>query len=350
MKFRKNRLRILICIVIILAAISFIRLPYYIEMPGSALQLAPIIKVKGGYHEKGQLMLTTVRMARATPYLYVWAKLHKHDDIVPLDEVRDKNQTEEEYNVYQLYLMENSKHNAIEVAFSNAHKPYKSHYKGIYVLDVYDDMPASKVLKVGDRVTKVDHHSFQSSKQFMNYVGKKKLGDSVAITYIHDHKEKTASVKLARFKENKDKVGIGIGLVDDRTLTSNPSVKMNTENIGGPSAGLMFSLEIYNQLTKQDITKGYKIAGTGEIATNGEVGRIGGIDKKVIAASKAGAEIFFAPNDHITPEMKKTDPHIKTNYQEALQAAKDIHTKMKIVPVKTFNDALSYLNQLKAKE
>ncbi|WP_018662876.1 SepM family pheromone-processing serine protease [Heyndrickxia acidiproducens] len=349
MKSRKIRQRVLAAAVLILLLTAFVRLPYYIEMPGSALQLEPLIKVKGGYPEKGQLMLTTVRMGRANPYTYVWAKLKKHEEVVPIDEVRDKNQTDEEYHVYQLYLMENSKHNAIQVAFSKANKPYKSHYKGIYVLNVYDGMPAAKVLKAGDRITKVDGHAFTSSRQFMGYVAKKQAGDQIRITYVRNKHTKTAAIALATFKEKKNKAGIGIGLVDDRTITTKPAVKMDTENIGGPSAGFMFALEIYNQLTKTDITKGHKIAGTGEIATDGKVGRIGGIDKKVIAADHAGAEIFFAPDDTIPPELRSANPSIKTNYQEAKAAAKDIGTDMKIVPVQTFDDALRYLNNLKPK-
>lgn len=109
----------------------------------------------------------------------------------------------------------------------------------------------------------------------------------------------------------------------------------------------MFSLEIYNQLTKNDLTKGHSIAGTGTIDPDGTVGRIGGIDKKVVAADNEGAEIFFAPDDEITPEMKKAYPNIQSNYKEAVKAAKDIGTKMKIVPVKTFDDALNYLKALK---
>ena len=65
-------------------------------------------------------------------------------------------------------------------------------------------------------------------------------------------------------------MGIGIGLVDDRELIVNPNVTVNTEEIGGPSAGFMFSLEIYNQLTEDDLTRGYNIAGTGTIASNGD--------------------------------------------------------------------------------
>ena len=79
----------------------------------------------------------------------------------------------------------------------------------------------------------------------------------------------------------------------------------------------------------------------------GNVGRIGGIDKKVASASASGAKIFFAPNDEITKEMKKAQPGIKSNYEEAKAAAKKLGTEMKIVPVKTAQDALDYLEQMK---
>jgi PDZ domain-containing protein len=349
MKRSKLWLRVTLIVVLILVAVSFYHLPYYIETPGSAEKLAPIVKVKNGYPEKGNFMLTTVRLGPANIYSYLMAKMSKHEDVLPLDQIMPKDQTEEEYNVYQLYLMDNSKHTAIQVAYSKAHKPYHFNYKGVYVLSVDASMPAAKVLQAGDRITAVDGIQFQSSAQFTKYVGGKKAGQSIRISYIRDGKENSVSIKLAKFKKPKGKVGIGIGLVDDRDLITSPPVTVKTDNIGGPSAGLMFSLEIYNQLTKQDITKGYQIAGTGEIAPDGEVGRIGGIDKKVVAADKEGAEIFFAPNDEITPDMRKFDPGIESNYKEALKAARDIGTKMKIVPVKTFNDALDYLNGLKSK-
>jgi PDZ domain-containing protein len=102
----------------------------------------------------------------------------------------------------------------------------------------------------------------------------------------------------------------------------------------------MFSLEIYNQLTKEDITKGHHIAGTGTIDVNGTVGPIGGIEQKINAADKAGAEIFFAPNEKGAKD---------SNYRAAVKTAKDIGTKMKIVPVDTFDDAVHYLQKLPQK-
>lgn len=77
------------------------------------------------------------------------------------------------------------------------------------------------------------------------------------------------------------------------------------------------------------------------------MGRIGGIDKKVASADEAGMNIFFAPDDMISEEVKKENPDIKTNYEEAKAAAKKLNTSMKIVPVKTVQDALEYLENMK---
>jgi Lon-like protease len=108
----------------------------------------------------------------------------------------------------------------------------------------------------------------------------------------------------------------------------------------------MFSLEIYNQLTKDDITKGHSIAGTGTISENGEVGRIGGIEQKIIAADKAGAEYFLAPHENVTKEMNEKYPELESNYIAAKRTAEDIGTDMKVIPVKTFDEALAFLQTL----
>ena len=99
----------------------------------------------------------------------------------------------------------------------------------------------------------------------------------------------------------------------------------------------MFTLESYEVFTKQNLSHGHKIAGTGTLSPTGKVGIIGGVDKKVVAASREGAEVFFAPTDSTSVSKNQT------NYAVAKRTAKKIHTKMKIVPVSTFDDALNYL-------
>ncbi|MED0660065.1 SepM family pheromone-processing serine protease [Bacillus smithii] len=333
-----------------LAAVLFIPLPYYITEPGIAHELDSVVKVEGGTKEKGELMLTTVKIVKATLPTYLLASIRKYEDIIPEKELFGDEETDEEYNVRQLYDMNSSKNNAIIAAFQKIKRPYRTDFKGVYVLDVFPDMPAEKVLKPGDRIIAVDGRNLVSSSQFMKYVQSKPPGTQLKVTFVRKEKQITKPISTMKFPMQKHKTGIGIGLMDDIKVTTHPKVTINTKNIGGPSAGLMFSLEIYNQLVKQDITKGYKIAGTGTISPDGTVGRIGGIAYKVVAADKAGADIFFAPNDPIPKEWKKKHPEIQTNYQEAVKAAKDTKTNMKIVPVKTLDDALDYLQKLKPKE
>ncbi|WP_203362212.1 SepM family pheromone-processing serine protease [Bacillus sp. REN10] len=340
----KNKLTpIAFIILLVIIASSFIKLPYYVMKPGDAHELAPIVKVTGGKEAEGTLMLTTIKMGEATPLSYALAQWLDYEEIVPIEDVRSPHETDAEYNIRQKYLMDNSQQQAIQVAFDAARKPYKYIYEGVYVLSVFPGMPAEGMIQAGDRIGVVDGRKIESSKQFTDYVQAKQPGDKVTIQFVRDGQEKQKTIALKSFANNRNKAGIGISLTDQKKLISTPEVQLKTESIGGPSAGLMFSLEIYNQLTEKDITKGRRIAGTGTIDSNGKVGRIGGIEQKVVAADRAGAEIFFAPNDEITPELKRNIPNIEPNYKEAVKMAKGLGTDMKIVPVKTFNDALKYL-------
>jgi Lon-like protease len=327
-------------IAIILIGGMFYSLPYYVSKPGMAKELGPIITVDGGYKDEGNFMLTTVRMGRANIYSYLEAKIRKYEEIYPLDMILNKTETEEEYDARQLHLMAGSKLNAIEVAYRKAGLPVNYKYKGIYVVQVIPNMPAERKLRAGDRIFKVDGKELPSSEKFIDYVSKKQAGDKVKLTYLRNNNTKTVTLQLKPFKEDPQKVGIGISLVDDKEIIVNPKVKVKTDEIGGPSAGFMFSLEIYNQLTKDDLTKGYQIAGTGTIEVDGTVGPIGGIEQKIVAADKAGAEIFFAPNEK---GIKNS------NYRNAVKTAKDIKTKMKIVPIDNFDEAVIYLEKLKEK-
>lgn len=327
----------ILILVFLLIGGMYYTLPYYVSKPGMAKELSPIIKVENGHSEQGDFMLTTIRMGKANIYSYLEAKLRKYEEIYPQGMILSKKETEEEYNVRQLHLMASSKLNAIEVAYRKAGLPVQYDYKGIYVMGVMEGMPAAGKLKAGDRVYKVDGHTFPSSKEFIDYVGSKHPGEKVTLTYTRDDAEDTVTLALQPFKDDPTKVGIGISLVDDKEIVVDPKVNIKTDDIGGPSAGLMFSLEIYNQLTKEDLTKGYQIAGTGTIEPDGQVGPIGGIEQKIVAADKAGAEIFFAPNEKGSK---------KSNYLDAVKTGRDIGTKMKIVPIDTFDEAVFYLKKL----
>ncbi|MFC3882692.1 SepM family pheromone-processing serine protease [Bacillus songklensis] len=340
MKSRRN-IAAVTCGVILAFILSFYPLPYYITKPGMAQDLSPIIKVEGGYEEEGNLMLTTVSMAKATPLAYALARVQDFQEIYPVQDIRQEGENDEEYTYRQLNMMETSKESAILIAYKHAGKKVEIKNHGVYILGIIPNMPAEERLQVGDRVYKVDGKNIETSEEFVEYVTNKKLGDKVKIEFQRDGSNQAAELKVAPFPQFKNKVGLGITLVTDREVKVKPDIKIDTEKIGGPSAGLMFSLEIYNQLTKEDLTRGYEIAGTGTIDDEGRVGPIGGISQKIAAAANSGAEIFFAPNENGAKG---------SNYREALATAKKIDTDMKIVPVDTFEEAVNYLKSLKEKK
>lgn len=326
--------------VIIAAVLNFIKLPYYVTKPGMATELEPIIEVDGGYEEEGSFSLTTVGFGRANIFSYTLANILPYHELLPLEDVVQEGESDDDYLNRQMHMMESSQESAVSLAYEKAGKKVDYKFHGIYVMQVVDGMPSEGKLKAGDRIFKVDGKEFKTAEEFIAYVGQKKKGDKINVTYDRNGKEGKTEITAAEFPDNKKKVGIGISLVTDRELITDPEISLDTNNIGGPSAGLMMTLEIYNQLTKEDYTKGYNIAGTGTIDENGTVGPIGGISQKIVAADKSGAEIFFAPNQNGIAA---------SNYKEAAATAKDIETDMKIVPIDTFDDAVDYLKTLKEK-
>ncbi|MCC9753251.1 PDZ domain-containing protein, partial [Streptococcus agalactiae] len=196
-------------------------------------------------------------------------------------------------------------------------------------------------LHLADTVTGVNGKSFKNSSQLIKYVAALHLGDKVKVQYTSQGKKKESVGKVIKLSNGKN--GIGIGLTDHTEVSSDVPVDFNTEGVGGPSAGLMFTLAIYDQLVKEDLRKGRKIAGTGTIEQNGHVGDIGGAGLKVVSAAKKGMDIFFVPNNPIDKNAKKGKTKVQTNYQEAKAAAKRLGTKMKIVPVQNVQQAIDYL-------
>lgn len=344
---KKTALYFLI-IVLILSLLSVFRIDYYIMQPGSAHDVSGYVTVDGGdTDDTGTLSLMTVSMYQATPLTYVLAKIRDYRKIMTLDQVRNPHEDEEEYNVRQLKLMEDSQFNAKFVAFKEANLSYKVNYEGIYVLNVIEGGASEDILKTGDQIIALNDKKIETQNELIQKLTTKKIGDNVTLTIVRNKKKLNVSINLKAIPgDNKKRAGLGITYAENKSIQTDPEVNIATEDIGGPSAGLMFTLGMLNQLLDEDITKGYNIAGTGEMLEDGTVGRIGGIDMKVIAADQANMDIFFAPDDAITDEMKKLNPTIESNYSLALKTAKEIGTDMKIVPVKTIQDALDYLDGL----
>ncbi|MGP4062135.1 SepM family pheromone-processing serine protease [Halobacillus sp. H74] len=341
MKANRRLIITAIITIVIVAFLGAYQLPYYIYKPGTADPLNEIVEVSGGHQSEGEMHLVTVRGGQATPMQWILAQFRSYHQIYPLDQIRPEGVTEEEYFHAQLQMMDSSQEASKVVAYKAAGKDIEINYEGVFVMNVIEGMPAADVLETGDQITKVDGQTIEQTSDLIDYVSDMEKGSSVTLTVVREEETIEKDIELAAFPDNPEKVGVGISLVTDRSVKVSPKVKVKSGEIGGPSAGLMFSLEIYDQLTEEDITKGYEIAGTGEVNYEGQVGRIGGIDKKVVAASNHGAQIFFAPNE---------EGREGSNYEVAKETAEDIGTDMKVVPVDSFQDAIDYLKELEAKK
>ncbi|GGN49177.1 SepM family pheromone-processing serine protease [Oceanobacillus indicireducens] len=340
MKFSKKKILFYLIFFIALYFFATYQLPYYIQKPGNTEPLNPIVEVADGYESEGEMYLVTVSGLQATPLHYILAKILPHNEIKPLHEVIPEGISTEDYMHAQLQVMESSQEASLVVAYEAADRDITIDYEGVYVVSVVEDMPSYGKLEMGDLITRIDGVEITESTDLINYVEEKAAGETITVELLREDEQLTEEITLDYFPDDETRVGMGISLVTDREVTVNPEVEFSSGQIGGPSAGLMFALEIYDQLTEEDITKGYKIAGTGEIDYEGNVYRIGGIDKKVVSADREGIDIFFAPYE---------EGRADSNYVVAKEKAEEIGTAMEIVPVDTFNDALEYLEALPEK-
>lgn len=342
MRFNRRQITYGLIIITVITFLSVFQLPYYIYKPGNADPLTEIVEVEGGYKGEGEMHLVTVSGGQATPIHYLWAKISNYYDVLPLEQVRPKEISKEEYLQAQLQMMEGSQDASVVVAYEAANQEVSFVYHGVRVISVEENMPAEHHLQAGDLITGIDDKAVKEAEDLVDYITHKNVDDIVTIVFERDGEPSEAEIVLESFidPEGEERVGIGIQLVTDRKVDVDPPIEFSSGNIGGPSAGLMFALEIYNQLIEEDISKGYQIIGSGEIHYDGTVHAIGQIDKKIVAAHRAGCEVFFVPY-----EKGKEG----SNYEVALETAEALGTDMEIIPIDTFEEALDYLKNLPEK-
>ncbi|WP_168188631.1 SepM family pheromone-processing serine protease [Thermoflavimicrobium daqui] len=330
-----------ICIGLILVGVVlafFTPVSYFAMFPGDAIDTHQYVKVATKQpNEKGKFLLTTVSLKRASVLDYLFSFTSHEMKLVPESDIKSQDESDKEYERRQEENMRESQNHAIISAYHQAKKPIKVEHVGIEVFELTQN--AKSGLKEGDLIQELDHQSMKESVKLLQYLQNKKAGEQVEVKFTRKNKPMIRKIKLVSLpvpKGQKPRAGLGIVPVDRVKVTSDPPARIKTEEIGGPSAGLMFSLEVMDQLLPEDLTRGYTVAGTGTINEKGEVGQIGGIEFKVIAADRKGAQIFFCPKDQQSGD---------NNEKIAKEMAKRINTKMKIVPVSTLSEAVQYLRK-----
>jgi PDZ domain-containing protein len=300
-----------------------IPLPYFVFSPGNAVNVEPLIHVRGHatYPSQGRLLLTTVLPARASAYDLILAWHDPAKVVYPESALVAPGQTDRQADQFQLSLMDTSKIDATYVALSRYAGYPGRHGTGALIESVYPGTPADGRLFAGDVVLSANGRVVADLAALRAAIGSAGYGHAVRflVRPLGVSKSRTVSVTPGHLP-GLDRPAIGV-----RPIPNFPfPVSINSQGIGGPSAGLMWTLGLIDVLTPGDLTGGRTIAGTGTISTDGTVGPIGGVQEKVVAAERAGAMIFFA------------------SVQDAPDARAVAHG-MVVVAVATYQDAVHYL-------
>jgi Lon-like protease len=257
-----------------------------------------LIQVTGHptYPASGALDFTTVRIyggpgTHVNLFLAVKGWLSGSDAVIPEELEFPKGQTSKQIDEQNAQDMTTSQEDAATAALRELGIPVP---EVITVTGLTASAPAAKVIKVGDVVTSVDGTVLTNGAQLHDVIEAHKPGDVLTLGLIRDKKPITVKAKTTQ-DGDRTLLGITPGI----TFTMPFQVKIDTHDVGGPSAGTMFALAVYDTLTPGNLTGGKRIAGTGTIdPSNGDVGEIGGIAQKMIGAKDAGAQWFLAPESN----------------------------------------------------
>ncbi len=318
-------------VLVVLVVLSFvgIKVPYVELGPGPTWDTLgkdhgkDVISISGGSvtESKGQLRMVTVGVQDD---LSLWQAiqgwLSPDDAVVPREVIYPPDESQQQVDQQNAQDFKDSQNSAETAALRELGYPVQ-----VTISDVSAGAPAQGHLQKDDVITTVDGQKVTSAQKLTQLIRAKPAGTALTIGYTRAGAAGTTTVTSAKADDGNPRIGVTVG----QKQPSPYQISFSLQDVGGPSAGLMFSLGIIDKLEPQDLTGGLDIAGTGTIDDEGNVGAIGGIAQKMRGAKRDGAKYFLAPAD---------------NCGEAVANAV---SGLEIVKVATLDDALKALQVLR---
>lgn len=270
---------------------------------------------------EGHLYFTTIRLEGGpgdplTAWEWLRARLDSSASVVPREQVFPDDITADQVREQNTELMQHSQDDAAVVALRAQGVEIE---ESVVVAQVIVDAPADGVLHVDDEILEVAGEPVTDAESVREQIQGFDPGDDVPMTLRREGEEQQVDVPTTEDEESgRTIVGVYLAPVYDNPY----DVTIDAGNVGGPSAGLMFSLAVYDEITPGSLTGGRSVAGTGTITGSGDVGGIGGITQKMYAAAEADAQLFLAPQSNCDEVVDNTPGDLT------------------VVPVATFDDAL----------
>ena len=331
-KTNKKLLIIFLVVFITLSSLALIKTDYYFMSPGPPYQWEINYVDINTFDFEGNLFQLTVRRDEANALIYVWSLLNDSYDLYPKEVILPDGVSPKELSEISIQNMRTSENVAIAVALKNVGYEIESKGDGVSVVGLLDDSPVKEKLKKGDLLNSINNIEIFSATEFISTLRTYSIGETVSIGLLREvdgvKEQMYIETTLIEHVEYKGEPMVGFLATTVNERFDFPfEIDIKTGNVGGPSAGLMMALNVYNNLIPEDITNSMIVAGTGTIEIDGSVGPVGGIKQKIIAAKRAGSELILVP---------------VANFEEAKLFEDD---KTAIVAVDSFDEALSVISQ-----
>lgn len=315
----------------------FIPTPYVALVPGSARPTEDLVDVSGldVFPSDGEVLFTTVRLkSRPNIWEYLWLTNDDDANVVP-EEVIFGDRSPAENREANLQAMTDSKEIAVSVAL--AQLGYEAVTPtGVFVADVVEGSAADGTLDRGDILLAVDGVEIFTDTELVDELSDRQAGDLVVFTLQRHTSDETEELELTLGGREEDPDAGFLGVAPQTRIEMNTDlpfeVDIDSGSVGGPSAGLAFTLAILDQLTEGELTGGTEIAVTGTMSIDGRVGSVGGVPQKAAAVRELGIEIFIVPRalgEDVLAEVE--------------ERAGD---ELRIIPVDNLEEALDVLENL----
>ncbi len=300
----------------------------YIFLPDRAHPVDPLVHVQGGKKPKGGgIYFVDIFVRKASLIERLWPGLHEGAEIVPKAALLGPGGTEKNRVAAAAREMTRSQNIAAAVALRAAGYRVRANPTGALVEQVASDAPAAGTLLPTDVIVSAAGQRVQSPADLRRAIGRVKPGSPVRLTVRRGKELTPLTVHTIADPHNPKHAIIGIFVAPAASIKLPLKVTIDAGDIGGPSAGLAFALDLLERLGK-DVDHGRRIAATGEINLDGSVGPVGGIAQKTIGVRNSGIRVFLVPAGDNAAEARR--------YADG----------MRIVPVKSFRQALRSLATL----
>jgi Lon-like protease len=321
-----------LALLVVVVALLIVPSNEYIYLPDRAHPVGPLVSVAGGHEAKGPggIYFVDVIVRKATLLERLFGGLHKGADLEPASDVIPAGVTSAENDQLSLEEMKTSQQIAGAVALRSLGYKVKAAASGALVDGISPGLPAAGKLEPTDVIVAVDGKPVSSPAALTRAMHGRPVGQTVRFTIHRGSATKTVAIRTVAASPSSKRAIVGIYVEQADSIHLPIKVSIDAGNVGGPSAGLAFALDVLEKLGR-NVDRGNKIAATGEIYLNGAIGQIGGIKQKTFGAREAGVDAFLVPAGQNATDAKR--------YADGLR----------IIPVKSFQQALHALATLPEK-